>query len=448
MSLNKNLFYFGFIIIGFALILSNPAKALDRVILGQYPDYGTDELPIAEIDYDKFTHLVFFSISPYANGNLNTTYISTSNLQEFVTNSKTNGIKTLICVGGWGRSTYFSSMTGNSVARANFVANLKQFCLDYNLDGVDLDWEPVSSETDKNNYSLLVEELYDEFEPLGLILTVSVYALGEELTPEAINYVDWLNIMAYNDTSPHHSTFDLAVASLNHWESYGAPREKEVLGIPFYGKNGSGTSYFYKYIVDTYHPGPDVDYVGGIGFNGITTVKHKTEYVLNNCYRGIMIWEISQDSFDETSLLTAIWEAFIPDLPADFDGNGCVDFLDFSILALAWLSDSNDNNWNPICDISKPKDNIIDQNDLAVFSGYWQGCPYAADSRPDFDGDDHVNFIDFSILSLAWQSDPNDDNWNPLCDISIPNDEIIDQRDLDILCENWLMCLKYCGPTF
>ncbi|MHC4131097.1 MAG: glycosyl hydrolase family 18 protein [Planctomycetota bacterium] len=429
MSLKKNSFYFGFIIIGFALILSNPAKALDRVIFGQYPDYGTDELPIADIDYEKFTHLVFFSISPYANGNLNTTYISTSNLQEFVT-------------------TYFSSMTASSVARANFVANLKQFCLDYNLDGVDLDWEPVSTETQRNNYSLLVEELHDEFEPLGLILTVSVYALGEELTPEAINYVDWLNIMAYNDTPPHHSTFDLAAASLNYWESYGVPREKEVLGIPFYGRKTNGLSYDYKYIIDTYHPGPNVDYVGDIGFNGITTVKRKTEYVLNNCYRGIMIWEISQDSFDGTSLLTAISEAFIPDFPADFDGDGCADFIDFSIFALAWQSDSNDNNWNPICDISKPKDNIIDQNDLAVFSGYWQGCPYAADSRPDFDGDDYVDFNDFSILSLAWQSDPNESNWNPLCDISIPSDEIIDQRDLAVLCENWLMCLKYCGPNF
>jgi hypothetical protein len=146
--------------------------------------------------------------------------------------------------------------------------------------------------------------------------------------------------------------------------------------------------------------------------------------------------------------LTAISEAFIPDFPADFDGDGCADFIDFSIFALAWQSDSNDNNWNPICDISKPKDNIIDQNDLAVFSGYWQGCPYAADSRPDFDGDDYVDFNDFSILSLAWQSDPNESNWNPLCDISIPSDEIIDQRDLAVLCENWLMCLKYCGPNF
>jgi hypothetical protein len=636
MSLNKNSFYFAFIIIGLALVLSNPVKALDRVILGQYPNYVSDELPVAEINYDKFTHLVYFSLSPYSSGNLNTNNVDTLDLQEFVTNAKANGIKAMIDVGGWGRSTYFSDMAADTVSRARFVTNIKQFCLDYNLDGVDLDWEPVSTEIDRNNYSLLIEELYNEFEPLGLILTVSVYAFGEEFTPEAINYLDWLNIMAYNDTtslgedyilidfetddhgwvaagsgqgkfeigvpipfspwegecttncfgtgpsedhsavgvnaactnldghmapldtlytnsltspiydfsgcsnvslelwrfmeiegdnydfcyyqykdSPtaqwktfetygdvevddddwvqytktlssiadgkshfqlrfycttdhwyegsglclddvkiswsratNHSTFDYAVASLDHWENYGVPREKEVLGVPFYGKKAHGRFYDYKYIIDTYHPDPSVDYVDGIGFNGIDTVQEKTKYVINNCYRGMMIWEISQDSFDETSLLNAIWEAFIPDLPPDFDGNGCVDFIDFSIFSLAWQSDHNDINWNPICDISKPRDNIINHNDLAVLLGYWQGCPYAADSLPDFNGDDHVDFIDFSILSLAWQSDPNDDNWNSLCDISMPSDEVIDHRDLAVLTDNWLKCLQYCEPSY
>jgi GH18 family chitinase len=442
----KRLVYLSFMVLGLGLIPTNPAKAVDRVVVGQYPNYGTDELAIADINYEKLTHIIYFSLSPFANGNLDTTNVNLSDLQELVTYS--NGIKTLICVGGWGRSTYFSAMAASPSARANFAANLKQYCLDYNLDGTDLDWEPVISETDKNNYSLLVEQVHNAFEPHGLILTVSVYAFGEDITPEAIGYVDWLNIMAYNDTPPNHSTFEFAVASLDYWESYGAPREKEVLGVPFYGKKANDTSYSYKFITDTYQPGPEVDYIAGIGFNGINTVKQKTEYVLNNCYRGIMIWEISQDTFDETSLLTAIWEASIPDLPADFDGNGCVDFLDFSVLGLAWQSEPNDNNWNPVCDISKPKDDIIDQNDLAVFCAYWQGCPYASDSPPDFDGDGHVDFVDFSVLAAAWQSDPDDDNWNEICDISTPSDNIINQLDLAVLCENWLRCLSYCNPNF
>ncbi|MHC4843138.1 MAG: glycosyl hydrolase family 18 protein, partial [Planctomycetota bacterium] len=107
--------------------MSNPVKALDRVILGQYPNYVSDELPVAEINYDKFTHLVYFSLSPYSSGNLNTNNVDTLDLQEFVTNAKANGIKAMIDVGGWGRSTYFSDMAADTVSRARFVTNIKQF---------------------------------------------------------------------------------------------------------------------------------------------------------------------------------------------------------------------------------------------------------------------------------------------------------------------------------
>lgn len=49
-----------------------------------------------------------------------------------------------------------------------------------------------------------------------------------------------------------------------------------------------------------------------------------------------------------------------------------------------------------------------------------------------------VNLADFAILALAWQSSPGDDNWNPICDISDPNDNVIDERDLSVLSRYWL----------
>lgn len=95
---------------------------------------------------------------------------------------------------------------------------------------------------------------------------------------------------------------------MEHWEDYGAPREKEVLGIPFYGKDTSGSAYSYSTIMDSYHPGPEVDEIGGIGFNGIDTVKKKTAYAVNTGAAGVMIWELSHDTQDSTSLLKAIDE--------------------------------------------------------------------------------------------------------------------------------------------
>ncbi len=53
-------------------------------------------------------------------------------------------------------------------------------------------------------------------------------------------------------------------------------------------------------------------------------------------------------------------------------------------------------------------------------------CPYG------------VDFTDFAVLSSAWQSKPNDSNWRPACDISKQKDNLIDELDLAIFCENWL----------
>jgi hypothetical protein len=52
----------------------------------------------------------------------------------------------------------------------------------------------------------------------------------------------------------------------------------------------------------------------------------------------------------------------------------------------------------------------------------------------DFDGDSDVDFIDFAVLADSWRQN------NPLMDI-VPTpagDGIVDMKDLDILCDNWL----------
>jgi hypothetical protein len=41
------------------------------------------------------------------------------------------------------------------------------------------------------------------------------------------------------------------------------------------------------------------------------------------------------------------------------------------ILMQAWLSRPGDGNWDSRCDISSPKDNLVNLQDFAVFSGQW-----------------------------------------------------------------------------
>ena len=56
----------------------------------------------------------------------------------------------------------------------------------------------------------------------------------------------------------------------------------------------------------------------------------------------------------------------------------------------------------------------------------------------DFNFDCVIDFEDFAVLGLAWGSEQGDGNWNPVCDISDPNDDIIDNKDLDVFTDKWL----------
>jgi hypothetical protein len=55
----------------------------------------------------------------------------------------------------------------------------------------------------------------------------------------------------------------------------------------------------------------------------------------------------------------------------DFDGDCDVEFADFAILALAWLSEDGQVQYNPACDIGIPADDSIDWHDVDVFANNW-----------------------------------------------------------------------------
>jgi len=55
----------------------------------------------------------------------------------------------------------------------------------------------------------------------------------------------------------------------------------------------------------------------------------------------------------------------------DFAGGYDIDFADFAVFALAWLTEDGDPNYNSLCDISVPADRAIDEIDLKVFTENW-----------------------------------------------------------------------------
>ena len=56
----------------------------------------------------------------------------------------------------------------------------------------------------------------------------------------------------------------------------------------------------------------------------------------------------------------------------------------------------------------------------------------------DLNNDRWVDMVDFAVLGEAWMSEIGDLNWDPACNISEPNDNVIDGLDLRVFVGNWL----------
>jgi chitinase len=87
---------------------------------------------------------------------------------KFVDLKKKNpSLKTTIAIGGWDDShngTKYSDMVASSANRKTFVDSVVAFLELYKFDGLDIDWEYPSSESDKVGLAELMKELRAEFD--------------------------------------------------------------------------------------------------------------------------------------------------------------------------------------------------------------------------------------------------------------------------------------------
>ncbi|HUU48100.1 MAG TPA: glycosyl hydrolase family 18 protein, partial [Nitrosopumilaceae archaeon] len=185
--------------------------------------------------------------------------------------------------------------------------NITGFILTNNLDGVDINWETPINQAKIDNQDILLSELADTLHPLGKTVTVTVH--GDIIDLKENDSIDWVHVMAYdmNGLSAEHSTFEDSVTALKMYEDIGIPKDKLVLGIPFYGRSEGWTSAMnYQEIVSLCNPSPSENYCDNHFFNGIDLVQQKTQYVLDNDYDGVMVWDLGKDALDKTSLLKTI----------------------------------------------------------------------------------------------------------------------------------------------
>ncbi len=305
-----------------------PPPAFGFYVVGYFPSYRTVALvPDIKFRMCNVINYAFATVNSTGNAVLG----NTAHLIEVKNKARSNGAKIFISVSGLAAD--FKNMAATSPGRTSFITQIMDMVRTYGLDGVDMDWEfPRTDDGTDITYTALMKQLSDSCHTgskyyLTAAITAGKYAgaVRDAIKSELWqgNYVDWFNIMSYDDFSTtipyrHHTDYTLANTSINYWiNTRGLPASKAVLGIAGYGRPSgitqSGTVLSYNDILlQGGNPQSDSAIVTSGGFsnytiyyNGLATVKKKAMLAKQSA-NGIMIWEKSHDNHSNNSLLKAV----------------------------------------------------------------------------------------------------------------------------------------------
>jgi hypothetical protein len=286
-------------------------SSAEKVIGGYLPHYRMNKLSPDVFNY--LTHLYYFSLGPSADGEIgritglgdfvkaeNIASVS-SDIETLISQRGSKPVKIFVVIGGWELSDFFDEAAANTQSRANLVANIKNFCIEHQLDGVDLDWEPFNGPVDDTNYGLLVSELREAFKGTELQISVTVGPEHFSLAT-VLNDSDFVQIMSYGNYFNENT--QVAMSTLGNWVDQwiqnGMDKSKLVIGLPAFAKTpDDNAAMIYSEFATFFSLEPDIDWYEYQGktyyFNNINTINQKTAYMMNNDLGGVMIWELGQD---------------------------------------------------------------------------------------------------------------------------------------------------------
>ena len=271
--------------------------------------YVTPAANIAAIDFSLLTHINYSFLIPRANGTTRP-FGAPNHLRAVVAQAKKHDVKVLIAVGGWGWDKEFETLAADPAIREKLAKRVAEFCATYQLDGVDIDWEYPNAGASAANFAALAIAFRSAL-PAGALVTAAVLADAtdaEGISTDAVGYLDFINLMAYDGPRSDHSSYAMAERSIASWLARGIHPDKLVLGVPFYARPG-GASYRTLLASDPAAASGDRILFKGVeqNYNGPATIRRKTELALQIA-GGIMIWELSKDARGGDSLLRVIGE--------------------------------------------------------------------------------------------------------------------------------------------
>ena len=327
----------------------------EKEIIAYYP--GGKDL-IDQYDLDGVTQLIYSFL--HLKGNK----LAVDNEEDSLTivhlvnlKDKYPKLKILVALGGWGGCKTCSDVFSTVDGREEFASSTANILEDYNLDGIDLDWEyPVIpgvpghkyQDEDKDNFTDLIIRLNNYLASEHIIS----FAAGgfDSFLEKSIDWdkvmplVDHVNIMSYDlysqtKTGHHTPLFSVTTDSysvdsaVRYLTKIGIPKSKIIVGAAFYGRiwenvpdinNGLFQNAKFRRAIsfnklDNLDDGFEfywdetakAPYAFNktknefLSFDNKESVSLKAKYVIDQDLKGIMFWQLGED-LSTNGLLEAI----------------------------------------------------------------------------------------------------------------------------------------------
>jgi len=186
-----------------------------------------------------------------SNGDIVSRGISDTNIQKLLTYCKKNNIRVIPTVGSYD----LNAMSNHFGSKEAYTKNINTILTEierYGFDGIDLDYEVISS-TEKDNYILFIKDLSYQLKQRNKILSVTVFAQWSNATyldhqdtrsvqdySEIGKYADEVRVMAY-DYTLQSSKVPGPIGPISwirqvlEYTTKHIPKEKVWLGVHLYG---------------------------------------------------------------------------------------------------------------------------------------------------------------------------------------------------------------------
>lgn len=286
-------------------------------VIGYYSGDLFNE-PLDKLQTDKLTHIIYAFLIPKSDGTLEELK-KPEQLVELVEKAHMDGAKVFVALGGWSYEgkvlePVFKEACADDETRKTLVENVIAFAEQYNVDGVEVDWEHPNAET-ISIYEKLVVELSQGLKAKNIELTAALNGAwsvtgspeaSKLITQNCLDSFSFINVMAYDINNDNHSPVWFSETSIDYWLNRGVKSEDIVLGMPLYAR----PSFMqYRHLVELDSNYAYVDYAPTSPlesyYNGMNTLREKTKLAMFRA-GGVMLFDVNEDASGQYSIVSMI----------------------------------------------------------------------------------------------------------------------------------------------